>query len=67
LNINILAISYASKHPETGLILFKILVFKREKLQLGLTFWSNIAALLLGIPTAGLVMTKVIQYIKENY
>ncbi|MDR1224802.1 MAG: hypothetical protein LBL07_18290, partial [Tannerella sp.] len=36
LNINTLAISYASKHPETGLILFKILVFKREKLQLGL-------------------------------
>ncbi|MDR1224908.1 MAG: hypothetical protein LBL07_18820, partial [Tannerella sp.] len=37
LNINTLAISYASKHPETGLILFKILVFKREKLQLGLS------------------------------
>jgi hypothetical protein len=38
LNINTLAISYASKHPETGLILFKILVFKREKLQLGLNY-----------------------------
>jgi hypothetical protein len=37
LNINTLAISYASKYPKTGLILFKILAFEREKLQLGLT------------------------------
>jgi hypothetical protein len=37
LNINTLAISYASKYPKTGLILCKILAFEREKLQLGLT------------------------------
>jgi hypothetical protein len=41
LNINTLAISYASKYPKTGLILFKILAFEREKLQLGLSSVLN--------------------------